>query len=443
MKKILSLMLAMILLLSMSCFIVSAADTVEFDDYEDGSRTVTLMDLDAGRALSPTVVAADGDNHAIKYDGADKAFSQWGFSFAGSSGTDFVEISYDIMFESFPTKVYGWNSNNLPDETSIKTGNQVFLQLGGGVFSWDSPKSLQIMRLEDNSVCLARNGSAIANTTLSENEWYNVKWMRAGGKSASIFLCFSKADGTVIWSQAIGSNSGLTKDYCLVMGTTYNGRCSDAQLLIDNMTKKTFAMSSGTLRMAEGSIEDEAENVLRNQKMNFGFDQLLDTSSEIAVTDSLGDPVATTQVVVGNRIYITFGLLERYETYTISFAGVVDKNSVSCTSEDITFTTEKVHFLDAPEIAGVTEVSGDAKVVFTLKDPHHYPKFTGILAAAGYDANNSLIAFDLISQADVTIGTETNATFDFGLSGITKVKLMVFDYADGIVPLAIGELTLE
>ena len=82
-------------------------------------------------------------------------------------------------------------------------------------------------------------------------------------------------------------------------------------------------------------------------------------------------------------------------------------------------------------------------VAFTLRDPYNYPVFSGIVAAAAYDENNSLLGFDLVSVTDIDMDVETELTFDFDLSDVSKVKIMAFDYANGLVPLAVGEKALS
>lgn len=452
MKKSLSLLLAMMLVLSLGCLSVSAA-TVEADDFEGSTRIASFVDLNSSTTIGDESIVTDGtNNHALKFK-TDAAFARWGFHFDDEvDAGNFTEISYDIMFDSFPTNVYGWDSNNVPDPTNVLTGDQVLVKFGGAWFSWDTPASLEIMRQSDGTVCLARNQAAIADTELSEDTWYTIKWLRAGGQSASIFLAFTEADGTVLWSMNIGAlPSWAGGNYCLAMGTPYGGVCSDATLLIDNLSKKSYPMTSGTVNMADANVADGATEVPLNQEMSFGFDRLLDASSVVSITDSNGDPVTNslgapitvTQRVLGNRIVVSFSdLLCRNETYTVDFSGVIDTGSAACGTTGFTFTTEDVHFQNAPTISGVEEIGGDTKITFILNDPYEYPTFSGIFAAAGYDANSSMIAFDLVSVNAVPIGTETNATFDFGLTGVTKVKLMAFDYANGFVPLAVGEIAL-
>ncbi|MBE7036498.1 MAG: hypothetical protein E7403_04315 [Ruminococcaceae bacterium] len=420
MKKMIAMIVSMLLVFScLPAMFVFAADAPTrgsyLDDFEDGALSAPFTNWG-----DFTVVDNVGKNNSKALKGSNSyCYVEFGKTMTTD---DIAVISFDLKIPAMPT--------GLAADTNIVTL---------GMWPHNGSTGMEVKySVTGGSASFISGANSVAVDT---NAWYHVVVMKDSSAGGNGKITLLNESGTLL----------LTKNVWMAPGGAYDrftpffaNAASGVSILVDNLALDYFDKSSATPELKSSTLTDGATGVLRNQTFRFTFNQALHSDSVIAVTGGNTNPVVVSKPVA-NYIDISFtGLLERNTTYTVSFAGVKNASGTACTDASISFTTEDVHVLSAPVVGDVTPVTDvTTKVAFTLSDPYNYPKFTGIVAAAVYDVNNSLLGFDLLSVADVTMGTETELTFSFGLTNAQKVKIMAFDYANGLMPLAVGEKALS
>ncbi|MBQ4517611.1 MAG: Ig-like domain-containing protein [Clostridia bacterium] len=421
MKKMIAMIVSMLLVFSClpAMFVFAAGAPARgsyIDDFEDGALSAPFTNW--------------GD-YAVA-EGVGKGGSK---GLVGHRSYAYVEFENAMTTDDIAVITYDFKISALPTDVEADT---TFLTLG----QWPHNGSVGIQAKYYVSTGKADFVNGANTVAVDTSAWYRMiifKESSAPGSGQQFLLDDSGAlllSKTNLWMDPI--SSGYDRF------TPFNMSDVGAEIVVDNLALDYFDKSTATPTLQSSSITSGATNVLRNQTFRFTFNQALHSDSVIAVTGGNTNPVVVSKPVA-NYIDVSFtSLLERNTTYTVSFAGVKNASGTACSDASISFTTEDVHVLSAPVVGDVTPVTDvTTKVAFTLSDPYNYPKFTGIVAAAVYDVNNSLLGFDLLPVADVAMGTETELTFGFGLTDAKIVKIMAFDYANGLMPLAVGEKALS
>lgn len=418
MKKLLLSFLGVLLLAMASS--VQAAPINEFEDFEDEILGEAFVD---GSMNTSVHTLADGTK-AFKII-ADKQMSHLYVSSADMAADDKYIISYDVMLHKLPT-------------TGVSdTDNKELFALGSSPYN--GTVGMSIVRKPDGTVAFMVGKNE--KMPMEKDKWYKIVITKNGNTNDNGYIYVVNEEGTIInnryWMEP------ASNPYRIALLVNPYGSVTDTEILVDNLVFGG-TKDSDSPRLAYSSVADGKTDVLRNQKICFTFNQELDSLSAVSVSDSQGNIVPATAKVGVNTVEINFPtLLERNETYTVSFADVKNKNQVSCSSEGLSFTTEDFHLMSAPMIGDVAANGDKTKINFTLKDPHGYSRFSGILMAAAYNDENLLMGFDMLDLSDIEIDVETEKEFDFSIAGAAKVKIAAFDYSGGLSPLAVNEKTLE
>ncbi|MBR6729258.1 MAG: Ig-like domain-containing protein [Clostridia bacterium] len=418
MKRIISIIVS--LLLAFSCLSNAFAATIVVeghgsyvDDFEDGELSSPFSNW--GDYAVEEGVGKDNSNALAGH----RSYVYVDFN-KGMTTDEIAVLAYDLKLAQGPT-------------TLQADGN--FLTLG----LWPHNGSVGIQAkytVADGSIAFISGNNTVPIDT---DCWYHVVVMKESSAGGSGKVYLMDESGALLLTKSVWMTPGGAYDRFTPFNLTECG----AEILVDNLELHYFDKSSASPLLKSSNITDGATGVLRNQTFRFAFNQALGSASVVTVTGGNADPVVVSKPIA-NYIDVSFeGLLERNTTYTISFEGVINASGAPCEEASISFTTEDVHVLSAPELGEVTENDAMTTVAFTLRDPYNYPVFSGIVAAAAYDENNSLLGFDLVSVTDIDMDVETELTFDFDLSDVSKVKIMAFDYANGLVPLAVGEKALS
>lgn len=415
MKKILSLILTVIL--CASAFSVTAEGTYTAETFEDETLDGVFLNNNVNTKIS---TLPDGTK-AMTIIGSEQ-LSHIYIDTTNMASDDKYIISFDAMLSKLPT-------------TGVGDSEKTIFTLGACPHNGTS--GITVKYKPDGTVVFMDGATEKGNFEVGK--WYKVVVLKDGNGNGNGYTYITDPEGNTI-----------NRRYWMAPGTPFKlapiivpyGVSTDAELIVDNLVFGS-TKASDSPALAHSTAEDGKTGVLRNDKICFTFNQELDAASTVTVEDSLGTPVTPTVKVGVNSVEITFGtLLKRGEAYTVSFENVKNKAQVACADSAITFTTEETHVMSAPEISEAIGDGDKTKLKFTIKDPHNYPTFSGLIMAAAYDEENALLGFDMLVLTDAPCNTLTEKEFGINITNAKKVKLMLLDYEGGLSPLAIGEKTL-
>ena len=428
MRKIALCFMVIFALLVPSGILVSADAPVNIlADFEDGVLSQGLTNNISGSAIVEN--EGKGGTRGLLIPGNDQhrylATTEIPMLDTGDKN---LVISYDLRVSKIPTTLLG-------------TGN-IITFLGGQ--RTDGGYNQLNLKYDVNTqkVVFGVRNSTDVDEVITTDKWYRIVVFYKGGTQNRYTYLMSET-GDVLWSGHAWDNAyDVPSVFGLVM-IPY-GAPSDMELVVDNIAVNVYDPSEAP-QLLLSTVKDGEEDILRNQKMCFTFNQLIDTSSEISVKDSSGSSVAVTAAIANNSAFISFdSLLEKKETYTIYFENVTNANGIASSAQSISFTTESVHLMEPPAIQQITPAGNKLTIDFALNDPFDYSYFTGVAVAAVYDNDGCMAGFDAVFLDNVQTGN-LSEEFSLDISGnnIQRVKLMLFDTAEGLTPLSVQEATIS
>ncbi|MBQ8588781.1 MAG: Ig-like domain-containing protein [Clostridia bacterium] len=272
------------------------------------------------------------------------------------------------------------------------------------------------------------------------DRWYKVVMVSSGNGSYAHII--DSETGELVIS-SVDTSAVNMKNFTAL----YVQPSSGTQLftvMLDNVILTMYDAANDAPEIVSASVETDSKNVPRNQELTFTFDQELDDSSIVNLTQKDGTPVdgAKTEKTGYNTLTVTYdGILEKGTEYVLSFEGVTN-GAIYSPDSAISFTTEKLHLWNDVEVssAAANEDNADlTDITFTIGDEYGYSVFTGSVMAAVYQ-DGKMIALDMQPLTNADTG-EITVSFDLGtLPTDAKIGLILLDVEDGPIPLSGGTL---
>lgn len=280
------------------------------------------------------------------------------------------------------------------------------------------------------------------------NEWYHMIIVQEPTKK-TIVITDMLGDVVATNTADIAIVTPKTSEFFVILARAFAksntiGMTEGITIQFDNAELVKYA-STSVPELVTQSVTTGDEELPRNQKLSFNFDHVIsgtvtlkkgETPVEGATTKIIG--LTTAEVVLPS-------LLDKGETYTVSFENIKNSGNTSTNATAITFSTEKMHILnDVADVTLSAGTGGKTRIGFKISDPYGYATFSGAVLVARYDVNKQMLGLDMIMLTNESVSGVIEKEFALGTVATgDNVSVMVFDSASGLVPLSSGNCTVE
>lgn len=271
------------------------------------------------------------------------------------------------------------------------------------------------------------------------DEWYRMTVVQT---AVERMVVIAEQNGTEVVNETSSVAAKAEEDVATVMMLAF--KASDAQttkavMQFDNASLARIDTTADTPSCLSATVADDSENVPRNQKLVFTFDQRVSGTPSLWVGDK---PVGGTTVAPNGLCGLELrydGLLEKGTTYTVRFDDVRNGGGLPCDTAAVSFTTEDLHPWNDVEILNVAEGGSGTQVTFSISETYGYQTFSGAALAAVY-AEGRMKAVDMVLLNNVSTADPITESFELGGTPAVgeTLAVMLFDVGGTPIPLAVG-----